>query len=540
VEITSKSRLLPIEMPDADDQKNALLYSLQTVEAFALYFVVCDPVETRPRLMDELEERIAPQSVERIAVPKETKSLLHFLEKYDFSARPDLLFLYGLENQISGAAHPRSHPLLLNLNTSRNSFEAVVPVPVVFFVPVHVMNAIIQGAPDFFSVRSGTYTFALTADDRESLVQTLNGRDWITVVGIPSEEKEAEIQKGENLLSVYRALPASERVPQDEARLLNSLARLYQAQGQLAEAEILYQQTLETAKNTLPPEHPYIAASLNNLAHLYQMQGRFAEAEPLYQKALETAKNTLSEGHLDVAATLNNLAVLYKEQGRFAEAEPLYQEVLQMHQVGLSEKHPYLAQSLNNLAELYRKQGRIDEAEPLYRKALEIIQNALPQEHLYFAAILNNLAELYREQGRLAEAESLYPQTLEILQKALPSEHPHIAATLNNLALLYHAQDRLDEAETLYKEALRIWQNTLPQGHPNISNGLNNLAGLYQGQGRFAEAKLLYEEALEICLKNLGAEHPDTKTVMKNRERLQEQMANQQNINKKPSLGGKP
>jgi tetratricopeptide (TPR) repeat protein len=478
VEITSKNRLLPIETPDADDQKNALLYSLQTVEAFALYFVVCDPVRTRPRLMDELEERIAPQSVERISVPKETKSLLHFLEKHDFSARPDILFLYGLENQISGAAHPRSHPLLLNLNTSRNSFEAVVPVPIVFFVPVHVMNAIIQGAPDFFSVRSGTYTFALTSEERETLMVTIMERDWYSTTGLLSKEQDEEIQKAEHLLSTYRTLPETERLPQDEVRLLNALATLYQLQHRFTEAEMLFQEALDMTRSALGPNHPVASMSLNNLA------------------------------------------VLYMKQDRFSEAKILLEESLKIDKDNYSEHDPTIATAMNNMAGLYQSQGQLIQAEIIFKKALSIYTYFFPNDHPDIANVTNNLAQIYHEQGRYDEAESMYKESLRIRRITLPQNHSSIADTLNNLAGLYHEVGRFVEAENLFKESLKIRREIFPITHTDIAQLLNNLSVLYKAQGRLLEAKSLNNQALEILTSTLGLEHPHTQTVKANRDYL--------------------
>ena len=52
--------------------------------------------------------------------------------------------------------------------------------------------------------------------------------------------------------------------------------------------------------------------SLNNLAALYNAQGQYAKAEPLYQRSLAIREKALGPEHPDVANSLNNLAELYR------------------------------------------------------------------------------------------------------------------------------------------------------------------------------------------------------------------------------------
>ena len=64
-----------------------------------------------------------------------------------------------------------------------------------------------------------------------------------------------------------------------------------------------------------------MAASLTNLAGVYQAQGNYAEAESLYQQALAIAKKTLGPDHPKVATVLEKMARFYKKAGKQEEAE---------------------------------------------------------------------------------------------------------------------------------------------------------------------------------------------------------------------------
>jgi tetratricopeptide (TPR) repeat protein len=156
------------------------------------------------------------------------------------------------------------------------------------------------------------------------------------------------------------------------ARLLNDLGLLYQAQGQYAQAEPLFQRALAFRERVLGADHPDVATSLNHLAELYRTQGQYAKAEPLFQRALAIREMVFNPDHPDVATSLNNLAELYRTQGQYAKAEPLFQRALAIREKVFNPDHPDVATSLKNLANLYEAQGRYAEAEPLHQRALGI------------------------------------------------------------------------------------------------------------------------------------------------------------------------
>jgi CHAT domain-containing protein len=314
------------------------------------------------------------------------------------------------------------------------------------------------------------------------------------------------------------AIPLAQEVVQVRQRLLgdaspyyaaglNSLASLYEAQGDYVRAEPLLRQSLDIWKKTLGENHPAYATGLNNLAVLYYFQGDYARAEPLYRQTLEIRKKALSANDPAYAASLNDLAKLYEAQGDYAQAEPLLRQTIEIFEKALPENHPAYAASLNNLAFLYEAQGDYARAKPLYVKALEISKK-LGEDRPHYATCLNNLAGLYRAQADYAQAEPLYLQALEISKKTLGEKHPNYAASLSNLAGLYRAQADYARAEPLFCRALEILKKALPEKHPNYAASLNNLAYLYEAKGDYARAEPLYVKSLDIRKEALGENHP--------------------------------
>lgn len=91
-----------------------------------------------------------------------------------------------------------------------------------------------------------------------------------------------------------------------EVERLNEKASILYYQGRYEEAELFFQQTLESIQKQLGQEHPLVAISFNNLAGSYEVQRRYEEAEPLYQQAIRIATKTLGENHPNTQTIIKN------------------------------------------------------------------------------------------------------------------------------------------------------------------------------------------------------------------------------------------
>ncbi len=68
------------------------------------------------------------------------------------------------------------------------------------------------------------------------------------------------------------------------------------------------------------PQHPDLATALGNLARVHEAQGDLARAAPLYRRALAIREGSLGADHLLVADSLDALAETLRSDGQEAEA----------------------------------------------------------------------------------------------------------------------------------------------------------------------------------------------------------------------------
>ena len=150
-----------------------------------------------------------------------------------------------------------------------------------------------------------------------------------------------------------------------------------------------------------------VASSLNNIAGVLQEQGQLAEAQSMYQQALETYRNIGNER--SAAGTLSNMGAVYQLQGDLLSANKMYQQAL--------DELPYArrrAQS-GDRVEQYRggsipsgrSGGRAQDA----RQALAISKES--GDPMTVAEALFDLGQVLAAQGDLAGARGRHEEALK-------------------------------------------------------------------------------------------------------------------------------
>ncbi|KAH7113130.1 hypothetical protein B0J13DRAFT_613886 [Dactylonectria estremocensis] len=239
--------------------------------------------------------------------------------------------------------------------------------------------------------------------------------------------------------------------------------------------------------------------ALGSLGILYANQGQLQNAEAMYQRALDGYEKAWGPDHTSTLDTVNNLGILYKDQGRLQDAEAMYQRALDGYEKAWGLDHTSTLDIVNNLGNLYADQGRLQDAEAMYQRALDGKEKAWGPDHTSTLDTVNNLGLLYAEQGRLQDAEAMYQRALDGKEKAWGPDHTSTLDTVNNLGILYKNQGRLQDAEAMYQRALDGYEkalgSTLVATYIPALNTLENFAILCVALGRVDEALLYYRRA---------------------------------------------
>jgi len=164
------------------------------------------------------------------------------------------------------------------------------------------------------------------------------------------------------------------------ATCIDALARAQKVQGKHARS--LYEQAFAMRRDTLGINHPETVMILNNIAGLHFANGDLEEAESVYRQALTTWETVFGLEHPNVALGQSNLAQTLKDVGEFEEALPLFRSALSIRQQTLGNSHPNTVASQKNLALILVEMGEYENALPHFQlalsAALQRIDNQFP------------------------------------------------------------------------------------------------------------------------------------------------------------------
>jgi CHAT domain-containing protein/tetratricopeptide (TPR) repeat protein len=214
-----------------------------------------------------------------------------------------------------------------------------------------------------------------------------------------------------------------------EATLIYNDALISQNIGDLAEAELLFQQAIEIWSKGLGSDHAFVARGMDALAEVVASRGQFARARRLHENVLATRRRTLGPRHPQVAWTLTNLASTVAELG----------------------DRPAALRYLDEAIVIYRASGASDEPDR-------------------FARVLELRGVLEARDGRLQASRASLARALAERTRIFGSSHPLVATTRATLAATnlasgdaYAAIEGALEAERAGREHLLFTVRYLPE-----------------------------------------------------------------------------
>lgn len=505
-----------------DQELDALAQALRVSNGFKLFLAVCNSPLQRGRLIDRLRERLPEITLQHLRLDMPIDQLLGELqEKIDGQA--DAVAVDGLELSLGDADHAARSPLVAHLNAARNSFPEVLNRPLVLWLPRYGLTAVMQGAPDFGSIRSGTFFFAEPPD--AATLGRLAVNDGSTVSSLPPDERAERIATLNRLLEDLGSLPADQQDRRAELRLTFSLASYLTISGRFSEAESQWMSCLSIAESLGKRE---LVAELHDMLGLNAaLRGDRQAALGWLQKALdEKAEVFGTELHLSVVESLHRMAGVLKYQGDLRGARRHLERAMEIQASLFStESRPETAESLLALAEVLRQQGDLTAARQHVERSLEIQRAVFGTGfHPSIAKSMHVLARVLLAYGDLAAARQYSEQALGIQMAAFGTDlHPNVAQSLQELAWILRAQGDLANSRQRLERALEI-QAAVFGTKEHMSTGFTeiDLATLLLELNESSRAFELLEHAYGVFERQVGSDHPYTQCAQRLLKELEE------------------
>jgi len=292
------------------------------------------------------------------------------------------------------------------------------------------------------------------------------------------------------------------KVHPDYARSLSNLAGLYEQAGYYDKAEPLLLEAIAILEKTFGKEHRSYYSELSALGTLYSKMGIYEKAEPIQIEVKTIVAKVLGKEHINYAGILINLAITYKDMGNYDKAGQGFLEAKEIAEA--NKEHPFYMVYLYGISDMYKDLGNHEKAEPLMREAITIAEKSKGKESINYAGMLGNLALLYKETGQYEKAEPLFLEALAILEKIFGKEHPYSVQVQHNLASLYNNMGNDALAENMLVQIKSIYEK-FPGKKPDIyAQCLNSLGLLYKAKSKFEKAEPLFLEAKDIFRESEG------------------------------------
>ncbi|HQR31972.1 MAG TPA: tetratricopeptide repeat protein [Blastocatellia bacterium] len=414
---------VPEEQVELRALEQALRLGAQSHE-FHLLFARCNIELYQQALIRRMQSELPSLKIHHIHFNEKIDHLLDQLRWRLEGSTPDAVFVTGLEHSYSASTErPRQSPLILNLNASRNSFARYVPCPLVIWLPESMLTALFHGAPDFFSIRSGVYSFIAAAETTAEVAESLTAEDGLTTDNLTEAEKQNRIAAIRSLLADYEAQPETKRVQKAEMDLLNQLASLQESMGQ-AEATIQsYERALAISREI--GDRRGEGADLGNLGNAYASLGEVRRAIEHYEQALAISREI--EDKSRESSLLTNLGDAWWELDDAQQALAYYLQALTLDREQGNQR--YEAIDLGQIGEVYFEQGETEEAIEYFELALASARRITDRE--VEAEQLWNLSRAWEVAGERSKAIDLAEQALILSD---PQDSEFAATILTKLA----------------------------------------------------------------------------------------------------------
>jgi tetratricopeptide (TPR) repeat protein len=494
---------LPEAFSDPTDL-DALARGLDWADGVGFFFLVIDDIRLRDQALTDVGQRLQSRRIRRLSIDVDGGGLLDQLRQLRPKPEPaDVIAVTGIEKQLRDD-RPVESPFIRSLNVTRDGFGKVVSGPLLFVIPKFVLRLLSEGAPDFFSTRSGVYAYEgqLAAEPISHDGHSLHG----VGIDLPDLERIERIADLEELYAAYSKRRDSPASRDQYLRVALRLTDLLISRGQFARAtevaEEAYSLASEADEGALEPalQLADIALRTRNLVRARQ----WTEAADRIVKRIGDR-----ETQLRMSRTLGSIASVER---RFGEAAEYYRQGLEIAEE-LKDPHA-IARFLLDLGSTEKQMGDVDSALAYLRQAHAVAEGAADAR--LSAGVLAEEAKALTALGRLLEAEEVLHRSIGVYE-SLNEVHELIDA-YDLLGRLGMAQERPSDAERAFRHS-----RTLNNASGSIPwKELRSLTGLIQArlaQDDHLEAAKLAREALAL-IERIRGELPDTETLEMTLRRL--------------------
>jgi len=463
-----------------------LIRAVQFSKKHYLYFACCNQAPKQNELIADVKKNLKGKPMKVVRFKKPITDLLTELQKEVIGENCEAVFVQGLEYSIASDGKGDENALIHNLNISRDAFKRYLSCPLFLWLPEYALVKITRYAPDFFSVRSGTFYFSNPPERvTEQIFQSVSS-NWIEISSLPLAEKLKQIEILENLLAEYQGLHREKQDKQAEMRLLSNLAEFSFSISEFQKAIEYHKQHLAISREISYRQGE--SNSLGNLGNAYLKLNEHRKAIEYYEQSLAISREI--GNRQGESASLGNLGQVYYALGKYGKAIEYHEQSLAIsREIGNRGGE---GTSLGHLGSAYTDLGEYGKAIEYHKQHLAISREIGYRQGE--SASLGNLGIAYLKLNEYQKAIEYYEQSLAISREI--GNRGDESTSLVNLGIAYGNLGDYRKAIEYNEQSLRTSREI--GNRQGEGNSLDNLGNIYYRLGEKDRACNLLKEALVI------------------------------------------
>jgi len=285
--------------------------------------------------------------------------------------------------------------------------------------------------------------------------------------------------------------------PQLKAKLLETLALVYQKLGQYPQAQKLINEAIDIRKKQVTTSATDWARSYYRLGEIEFEIGNFDHAIKTFKKSLVYYKNSrLDEYEKNTPNII--LASIYSYQGKYQQAVELDKNNLRIALTKYAPNSAEMGEAYTNLGAEFRHLSQFEQSEKYLRLGLQSRLHSRGEISLDTAHSYNQLASTLEQQQKYQQALEMALNGLRIRQKIYKNVHVEVAASLGNVSKMYTRLKQLDKAIHYKLESVNMLKKVLGIKHYYVVGSLSALGLMYIANHQFKLAEVAFIESIDI------------------------------------------
>jgi serine/threonine-protein kinase len=292
-------------------------------------------------------------------------------------------------------------------------------------------------------------------------------------------------------------------VLQQEA--IHTLAKVSLALGNIADAEILFNQALSLAKSN-DSDPITLAIIFYDLGVLKETAGHYRDALSNFESAEILLEDVVSKDYGLRLSIIRSIATSHAHFGNVEQAETLLESVFNSLRTDDESVNNQRIQLLTDLADIVRESENYEASVQFDSEALSLLEVFQSENAELRIFIQNNLGYALKQLNRLDEALYYYNATLVGAEELYGTTHPRVLTTLGNISTLHVSRNDLDLSAEIDREILNRTVSAYGENHWRTGSAYGGLATALSNL-RDSEAIEKIDISVSIFQDVLGYDH---------------------------------